>query len=185
MIKKDIYKAIGDHLMATLKNLTGLPDLAWYDKQMGQFSQPELAYVVPLPAVLIEFGQFTWTTEGANTQKGEGIIRFYVYFENYSNSFNGALDQELALRYFEFTEAVHQALQGFSTTDVMPLQRVTDGEDVDQDMIITNIVEYSTTIFDRATNRKRNFTDVDPDVQVDYKKTSSRPVPTPGGDYIV
>lgn len=176
-VKKTIFKNIGDYLMQTIKDTDdGLPDLAWFDKQMGQFESPELAFALPLPTVLMEFGQFNWQTVGQNSQKGEGSIRIHIYFENYANSFTGSLNQELALQFFEFTEAVHVALQGYGIAGVLsPLQRIGDAEDVAQDMIITSVMDYSATIFDDVTALTRNFIDVDPDLEVNYKKESSRP----------
>lgn len=176
--KKEVFKKVGERLFAKLINLEGgLPNLAMFDKQMGQFENPELTFAIPLPCVLLEFGQFNYTTISQNQQKGDGSLRIYIYFENYSNSFTGAIDQELALRFFEFTEAVHKALQGFGISGLMaPLERVADAEDVAQDMIITSIMDYNTVVYDDSADETKNFTEVDPDVEVEYKKTSSRPV---------
>src|SRR5690606_1168467 len=124
-VKKDIFKTVGQHLIETVIPVTGredlpdLPGLQWFDKQMGQFDNPELSFSLPLPAVLIEFAPFVWSTIGQNQQKGEGIIRFYIYYENYANSFTGSLNQDIALCFFEFTEMVHQALQGYGIKDKM------------------------------------------------------------------
>lgn len=184
-IKKTIFKAIGAHLMATVKDLEGLPDLAMFDKQMGQFTSPELALILPTPMVLMQFNDFVWETTAANTQKGKGTLRFSVYFENYSNSFTGAIDQDIALRFFEFTEAVHTALQGYGLEFMAPLQRVGDAEDIEQDMIIMNVMDYETTIIDVATDRRRSFIDAEPDVNVEYKKETSRPPVIPENQFLL
>lgn len=172
-VKKTIFKAIEQHLMAKLNSSTNiaypmdLPALKWFDKQMGQFTDAETSYALPLPTVLIEFGQFTWTTVGLNTQKGEGVLRFYTYFENYANSFSGSLNQDLALQFFEFTEQVNIYLQGLTIGGILSaLERVTDAEDIEQDMVITSVVEYNCTIYDNSTNVTRNNIDVDPDLNV-------------------
>jgi hypothetical protein len=200
-VKKTIFKNLGDLLKSRLVNLTyeipavdpedeptdePLPDLKWFDKQMGQFDNPETSFALPLPTILLEFGQFVWTTTGQNNQKGEGSIRIYIYFENYANSFSGSLNQELALKYFEFTEAVHKVLQGYGIIDIMsPLVRIGDAEDIAQDMIITSVMDYSCTIFDNATDRSRNFIDVDPELTVEYKKESSRPAVVLPTDFLI
>lgn len=181
-VKKIIYKAIQTHLMAKLNADTNsefpnhLPSLKWFDKQMSQFTDAEKSFALPLPTILMEYGQFTWTTTGKNTQKGDGVIRFYIYFENYADSFTGSINQELALQFFEFGEAVHQALQGVAIANILsPLDRVADAEDAEQDMIITSILEYNATIYDASTNVSRNYIEVEPDLNVEYKKESSRP----------
>lgn len=184
-IKKTIFKAIGTHLTSTLTNLDGLPNLAHFDKQMGQFNSPELALILPLPTVLMQFLDFTWETTAQNTQKGTGIIRFSTYFENYANSFTGSFNQETALQFFEYTEQVHLALQGFGLEFMAPLNRIGDAEDTEQDMIIMSVCDYQTTITDLATYRRRNFIDVDPDLQVEYKKQTSRLPIVPKDDFIL
>jgi hypothetical protein len=185
-IKKTIFKAIGTHLMDKVKDLpNNLPDLKHYDKQMGQFTSPELALVLPLPTVLLQFLPFTWETVGQNTQKGTGIIRVTVYFENYANSFTGSINQDTALAFFEFTEAVHQALQGYALDSLAPLSRVGDAEDTEQDMIIMSEMDYQTTIIDSSTDERRNFIDADPELHVEYKKESSRPAPTNNNSFLL
>jgi len=179
-VKKDIFKALGDYLMLNATNLPdGLPNLKWVDKQMGQFTDPATAFALPLPTVLISFLDFDWETIGKGVQKGMGSIRIEVYFENYANSFTGSLNQELALQFWEFTEdVIHKLLQGYAIKDLMsPMSRIRDAEDAEQDMIITSTMEYAVTIFDGITDETRNFIDVDPDLIVEYKKESSRPVP--------
>lgn len=179
-IKKDLFKLIGDYLRATLKDFPiidglQLPDLAHFDKQMGQFSTPEFFNAIPLPCVLMEYGQFNWRTIGKNQQKGDGYIRFYLYFENYADSFNGSINEDLALQFFEFSEQLNMALNGFSLPGMAALERVSDNEDSAQDMIITSSVDFGTVITDEASDYTRNFVLVDPAVTVTKVKNSSRP----------
>lgn len=177
-VKKDIFKIIGMFLMAELRDLPdGLPDLQWFDKQMGQFDNPEQSYAIPLPCVLMSYNPLTWTSTGLGNQTGDGTITFTVYFENYADSFSGSFNQELALKFFDFTEAVHKALQGLSIKNMMSaLDRIGDTEDIAQDMIITSSEEYIVQILDNSTDIKKNFVDVDPVLNVEYKNVSSRPV---------
>ncbi|WP_443937078.1 hypothetical protein [Pedobacter sp. MW01-1-1] len=181
-VKKIIYKLIGEHLTQKLNTDTNikypaeLPALKWFDKQMGQFLNPETSYALPLPTILMEFGQISWSTSGLNTQKGEGILRFYIYFENYSDSFSGSINQDLALQFFEFTEQANLYLQGLNIPGILSaLERVTDAEDIEQDMIITSVLEYSCTIFDNSTNITRNTIEVEPELNLYRNSKSSRP----------
>lgn len=189
-IKKEILKTIGDLLMEKLKNLPdGLPDLMWFDKQMGQFvpsetdeaggETPEAVIVPPLPAVLMEYEPFTWQTTGDNNQKGSGNLKFTIYCERLADSFAGSPVRDLALQYFDFVAAVHQVLQGFQIENVMsPLTRVEDEEDLAPDGVVFSVISYNTTIFDHSTSRTRNYVMVtDPGLELKYKEESSRPVP--------
>jgi hypothetical protein len=175
-IKKNIYLGIGSYLMDNLKNLPSLPDLAWFDKQMGQFTNSAEFYAIPLPCVLMEFQQFSWQTVGNNQQRGTGNIRFYTYFENYANSFTGSVDQEMALRFFEFTEQLNMLLQGYTLAGMAPLERVGDNEDNAQDMVITSWIDYATIITDVSTDANRHATLTTSEVKITKRDTSSRPV---------
>lgn len=177
-IKKQIFQDIGDYLMQKLSNFPAdldLPDLKWFDKQMGQFTSGDQFYSLPLPCILMEYGQFNWQTISKNQQKGTGILRFYIYFENYADSFNGSVNESLALRYFEFTEQAQMTLQGFSLPYMAPLERVTDAEDTEQDMIITSMIDYNTTIYDTSTDEQRDHILTEPDIIVERVKRISRP----------
>ena len=178
-VKKDLFTQLGAYLMETLQNFDptlNLPNLAWFDKQMGQFTTPELSYAIPLPCILMEYQSFSWETVGKNQQRGNGVIRFYIYFENYADAFTGSVNQDLALRFFEFTEQVNLALQGLGLPNMTPLLRVSDNEDSAEDMIITSIVDYGTIITDASTDIARNFILVDPNVTVTKVEKTSRPV---------
>jgi len=187
-VKKDKFIEIGAYLMGTLQNYDevafpegvlptelALPGLRWFDKQMGQFSNPELAQSIPLPCILMEYQGFDWVTVGKNQQRGTGNIRFYIYFENYADAFTGSVNQTLALRFFEFTEQAHLALQGFTLQDMTALVRVSDNEDSAEDMVITSQVDYGTILTDAATDIARKFVLVNPAVTVTKVHQTSRP----------
>jgi hypothetical protein len=187
-VKKDIFQLIGEYLMGALHVQdtdhpngiipadAGLPNLCWFDKQMGQFSNAQTSYAMPLPTILMEWQPVQWQTIGKNQQKGTGSIRFYIYFENYADAFNGSINQNLALQFYEFTEWVHQALQGYFIAEKLaPLQRVSDNEDSAEDMIITSTVDYSTIITDLSTEEAKNFVMTDPAVTVVKVDVNNRP----------
>jgi hypothetical protein len=167
-IKAKIFKQLSAYLMAKLQfnqvvsinNPIPIPNLKFVDKQMGQFNSPDLYHASPLPCILISFGRTTWNSDSRQQQSGDSIIRFYIYFENYADSFQGSLNQDKALQFFEFNEKVHQALQGLSGYGYTQLERVSDEDDQDHDMIIGTVFEYSTTITDDSADDARNHTTV-------------------------
>jgi hypothetical protein len=177
-IKKEIFIQMGAYLMDALKDFPpelNLPNLQHFDKQMGQFTSPELFNAIPLPCILMEYGQFSWATIGKNQQKGSGNIRFYLYFENYADSNTGSVNQDLALQFFEFSEQANMALNGLSLPGMAALERVSDNEDTAQDMIITSMVDFGTVIIDSASDYTRKFVMTDPDVTVVKVDQTSRP----------
>jgi hypothetical protein len=165
-VKGDIFRQLATYLMATLQfdqtvtedNPLPLPNLVWVDKQMGQFNHPELSQLVPLPAILIGYRKTTWDSESRRVQKGNAILTFWVYFENYADSFTGSMNQDKALQFFDFNEAVHQALQGYDGDLFTALDRLSDEDDENQDMIIGSIFEYSTLITDTSADEHRKYT---------------------------
>jgi len=193
-IKKVLFKSIGEYLISNLTKVMpesgerneiqqqffdlDLPDIKSFDKQMGQFTSPELFYGAFLPCILMEYLPFTWVTIGNHQQRGAGTIRFWIYFENYADSFTGAINQELALRFFDFTEIVNVALQGLSLPGMQALERIGDNEDNAQDMIITSYIDYSTVIMDTSTDVTRNMQMVDPGITVTRLKKTTRPEAT-------
>jgi hypothetical protein len=169
-VKGDIFRQLSNYLMQTLQTYDpvlhpngvftpemSLPGLVWVDKQMGQFNHPELAQLVPLPAILIGFRKTNWDSESRRVQKGDSIITFWVYFENYADSFTGSMNQDKALQFFDFNEEVHKALQGYDGDLFTALDRATDEDDEDQDMIIGTIFEYSTVIADSSADEHRKY----------------------------
>ncbi len=175
-VKKEIYLALSNYLMATLNStpdehghLTpaqqeyadmNLPNLVFFDKQMGQMNHPELFNAIPLPAILFSFRRIDWESESRRVQKGNAIFTFWAYFENYADSFNGSMNQEKAIQFFDFNEAVHKALQGLEGEYFTSLDRVSDEDDEDHDMIIGTIFEYATTVADSSADEHRKYTAV-------------------------
>lgn len=169
-VKGKIFKLLAAYLMEKLQfdqvvsedNPFPIPNLRWVDKQMGQFNHPELSQLVPLPAILIGFRKTNWQSESRRVQRGDSVLTFWVYFENYADSFQGSMNQDLALQFFEFNEAVHQALQGFDIPGLITaLDRISDEDDEDQDMIIGTIFEYSTIISDDSADEHRHYVAVE------------------------
>lgn len=162
-VKGIIFRQLAAYLMETLQfdqviteaNPMPLPNLAWVDKQMGQFIHPELFNSIPLPGVLISFRKTQWENIGRQVQKGNAIITFWVYFENYADSFEGSMNQDKAIQFFDFNEAVHVALQGLFGESFTDLVRLSDEDDEDHDMIIGTIFEYGTTINDTSSDGQR------------------------------
>lgn len=187
--KKDLYVAMSEYLMSRMQiKGTGFPDgllaaemnlpgLKWFDKQMGQFTHPELSYAIPLPGILMQYMPFQWTTVGKRQQRGAGILRFSLYFENYADSFNGSVNSDIALRFFEYSEVLHQALQGLLLDGITTtaLDRVGDNEDEAEDMIVTTTMDYSVVLADAAADYSRNYEMANADVVVEKVRATSRP----------
>jgi hypothetical protein len=161
-IKKHTQKEIGAYLKLKIQ------ELEYVDKYRGQLETPGI-FTFPRPAVFISFGRFEWESGVNNTQTGKGLIRFRIVVEN----------QDQALAFFDFNEKVHEALQGLSGTYFNNLQRKTDEDDENHGNLIVTLLEYETTLYDNSANVTKNYTLVDPALNIEYKNKEDFPVHRP------
>jgi hypothetical protein len=166
--KKDIFIAIRDRIKEEL------PDV-WVDKNMGQIATIDRFDSFPLPAVLVEFGQSEYKTVSKGVQGVKTVLRFHLLFENWAASHAESEDSELALRYFDFTEAVHEALEGFGGENFASLTRVADEEDNNHESVVITVVEYALSYVDSSKADSHKTTEVNPDLIVEHKKPPLRP----------
>lgn len=162
-LKGKIYLALAKRLRDKLSYdesevTKSIPSLRWIDKQAGQFRRPEMALPVPSPAILISFPGTSWKTTGKGHQQGDMRIRIEIGYQNYADAFDGSPNIEEAIKFFEFNEAVHQALQGWSTSMMTSLDRVMDEEDDDHGALIVTAFEYSTSIQDKSGSKEAGST---------------------------
>lgn len=176
--KGTIFKTIADHLM---QNVNGLKMV---DKDKGQLDNNS-EFVIPLPAVFLSFGRFDYEDIGGGMKQGEGTIRFRVAYENYADSHTGSINQDQALAFFDFNEAVQEALEGFSGQDFSALTLVADEDDEDHKNIIITIMEYETTINNRSGKRTKNYIKTDAVPSVKYVEKEKIPQPKPTNDFII
>lgn len=167
-VKKHTQQEIGSYLKQAVEGLE------FVDKYRGQLDTPGI-FTFPRPAVFISFGRFEWETMVNGFQRGEGLIKFRIVLENYADSYEGSINQDLALAFFDFNEKVHEALQGLSGTYFESLERKTDEDDEDHGNVIVTIMEYQTTLIDNSANVTKNYVLVDPELNVEYKNKEEFP----------
>lgn len=152
-IKGDIFKALSAHLMEKLQfaEQQNLPNLIWVDKDFGQAQLIQEGIInLPMPAILISFKTPTWVSRLSKTQTGETLIRIRILFENYADSFQGSINQEKAIQFFEFTEKAHLALQNLQGENFTSLTRTADEEDDDHNNVVVSDIFYTTLITDAS-----------------------------------
>jgi hypothetical protein len=174
MERLQVYDAV-KYPNGKLTTEMNLPGLKMFDKQMGQFTSPQMALAMPLPCILMEYQPFTWIRVGKQEKRGTGAIRFYIYYENYADAFTGSVNQTLALQFFMFTEQVNMLLEGYCFRGMEELTLTGDNEDTAEDMIITSTVDYGTILTDVSAREERGFTLIDPTVVIEMVKQTTRP----------
>ena len=171
-VKKHTQKEIGAFLKQEIESLE------FVDKYRGQLDAQGI-FTFPRPAVFISFARFEWESTVDGSQRGQGLIKFRIVVENYADSYEGSVNQDLALEFFDFNEKVHEALQGLSGTYFSSLNRKTDEDDEDHGNVIVTIMEYETTLVDNSACETKNYVLVDPALNVEYKNKQEFPVATP------
>lgn len=118
--RSDIYKELYIHAKSALEWLV------YIDIQKGQFQRIPDNYPIPLPALLIETGNFSFSNAGESTQKGNGIVSFYLYVDLVTDSFLGAENQTHTINLLDRFDDLYQTFEGFVISGITPLNRVTE-----------------------------------------------------------
>jgi len=84
--------------------------------------------------------------------------------------------------FFDFNEAIYKALQGLSTTHIRNLERTADEDDQDHKNVIVTLMEFTGTLIDDSAEETKKFQLVEPDLNVEYKKPLTKPVPDPNAE---
>lgn len=117
MKRSQIYKPLRDIAKQEL------PYLKFIDLQKGQMNNPTQNYPIPLPALLVEIGEFRFNNLLEHKQKGDGVISFYLYLDLVSDSFNGAERENETIRMLDHFDELFETFEGFSITNMTPLVR--------------------------------------------------------------
>jgi hypothetical protein len=179
-IKKTLFRALQKELKSKI------PTLAWIDKNMGQLNNLDDFEVFPLPAILIEFGRTDWQGLGDGVQQGISMVKLHIIFENYSSANSETTEKEMntALAFFDFTDQVHEVVEGFGGDGWSPLSRIGEDEDNNHRNFITTVTEYQTMLQDYSGQRRYKEIPVDIDVKPVHKRPFGKPASTIISDFI-
>ena len=171
-VKAELYKAISDRLIEKLNFApeVELPNLKWVDKNKGQLIAFSQFGAIPLPACLISFPDINWQNAGNNNQTGLCRVKVILMYEVYADFDSESLNQEEALKCFEYEEQMYAALQGFSIDGVSPLERIKSSEEEDHDALVVFTQEYECMLTDTGANTYKNYTLVKPNLNVTYQR---------------
>lgn len=163
-IKGTIYKEISALLMQQVEGL------AWVDQDRGQLENIDTSYAIPFPAVVLKFLNGQYTNEGSGMQKGDITLRVKIGYENFADAFDGSVNQDIALAYFDFMELVHNVLEGAEGTYFAECTRVAEGEDEPNGPLLIEWVNYQIKVTDNSAYIARNSQIVTPDPTITVTK---------------
>lgn len=139
-IRSRVHKALRD--LAKEK----LPYLSFVDLQKGQMSNPTKNYPIPLPALLVEVGDFRFSNLLEQQQKGNGTISLYLYLDLVTDSFQGAESEEETIDMLNHFDELYETFQGFSIPDITPLVRTLEYKPQYGNRFIMFRIDFATTI---------------------------------------
>src|ERR1035437_163183 len=143
MKRSDIYKALRDLAK------TELEYLKFVDLQKGQMQTQKQNYPVPLPALLIELGDFRFSNLGESAQIGDGIVSAYLYVDSGSDTFKGSERENESLAILDKFDDIYQTFEGFKIDKVTPLNRLTEYKPQYGDKYILFRVDFTTVVDDK------------------------------------
>lgn len=155
MKRSQIYKPLRDEAKQKL------PYLKFIDLQKGQMNNPKQNYPIPLPALLVELGDFRFSNLLEHKQKGDGTISFYLYLDLVSDSFNGAEREDKTIELLDRFDELFETFEGFSIPNMTPLVRSMEYKPQYGTRFILFQVDFSSTIDDQK-DIERNTTPVTP-----------------------
>lgn len=161
MKRSVIYKSIRDIAKAKLQ-------LKWIDLQKGQLKIPKENYPFPLPALLIEIGDFSYSQLAEHAHIGQGIISLYLYKDLLTDSFKGAKNEDIAIDILDNFDSIYQTFEGLSIAEMTPLVVVKEYKPEYGNKYISFRVDFSTSA------QKQKEVDVkkakpEPEVAAKYK----------------
>lgn len=180
-IKKELFTALQTQLK------TYVPNLKWVDKNMGQLKALDQFEIFPMPAILMEYGRIEWQTIGNSVKQGNAPVKLTIIYENYSAGNSETTEQErnIAFEFFDFCEAVKQAVEDFAGENFGRMTFVADDEDNDHENFIVTTQEYNVMLTDDSTAKNRNYVPVDPEITAKYKRPVDRPESNVVSDFII
>ncbi|MDX9703915.1 MAG: hypothetical protein RBU23_12865 [Candidatus Auribacterota bacterium] len=138
----NIYKQIADRLRDQL------PELKTIDADKGQLSDPEHAFPIDYPAVLIDLDNIDWADLGNNAQKGKSKIAVTVAVLPVHQSHQDSPTIDGFVEQMEIVNSVYTVLSGF-----LGLSRVNTHRQKRYDTVQAYTHVFTNNLVDRSAQK--------------------------------
>jgi len=101
-----------------------IPEVSWVDLWHEQVSYLTEELPFPTPAVFIGFNTNDCTDLSQLIQECDIQIDFYLFFETFSDTYQGSYNQGSALDYLRLLTKIHTCFHGVSGTNFQTMRRV-------------------------------------------------------------
>ena len=115
---KEPYKEIADRIERNL------PEIQFIDLWHEQISYLSEELEFPSPAVFIDFNVVSADDLGEHIQKGDIQIDMRLFYETFSDTYNGSVTQDTALEFLESLTKLHALFHGKSGDTYSEMRRI-------------------------------------------------------------
>jgi hypothetical protein len=113
----DLYKEIAEKITANL------PNVRWVDLWHEQVNYLTEELPFPTPAVFVGFSTVNIDDTGTLVQQCNTQIDFYLFYETFSDSYEGSFNQDGALAFMEELTKLHALFHGKSGANYSAMRR--------------------------------------------------------------
>lgn len=114
----DLYKEISQRI------LDNLPEIAWVDLWHEQVNYLTEELPFPVPAVFLAFDTIQTDDRGKLIQDCDTQIDMYLFYETFSDTYSGSLNQNSALDFLNQLTRLHALFHGKSGRTFNAMRRV-------------------------------------------------------------
>ncbi len=155
----NIYKQIADHLREKL------PELRTIDADKGQLADPEKAYPLLFPAVLIDLDNIDWSNQGSKIQNGKSNIAITVAVLPVNQSHQDSPTIDDFVGQMEIINQVYSELAGF-----IGLNRLKTFRQKRYDTIQAYTHVFTNQLTDNSASKVYTKHPVPPDIKEEFKQ---------------
>lgn len=103
---------------------TKLPEIEWFDLWHNQVNFLTEEHPFTTPAVFASYRTTNTDDLGEKVQKVNLQVDFYLYYETFADTFNGASNQESALEFIDLMDKLNAVFHGTSGTNYSEMRRI-------------------------------------------------------------
>lgn len=119
----DVYTEIADKITVNLE------DIRWVDLWHEQVSYLTSELPFPVPAIFISFKTLDMIDMSLLEQQCNTQIDFYLFYETFSDTYNGSYNKNSAIDYLKTLTRIHQLFHGKDGDNYSTMRRVDMGRE--------------------------------------------------------
>ena len=119
----DHWKNLYTELATTIAALHADTPIEWVDLWHNQINFLSDEHPFPTPAVFLDFRILSTLNQSGGAQEATVQVGMYVFYETFLDTFEGAYNQEDALKYLDLLTVLQKAFHGSSGTNYAEMSR--------------------------------------------------------------